>query len=194
MPTTMPLTSIHIELAAESRETSDQAKRILNHFRRVDTDGYPFNVGSNPTILGVGYVGDIAVTAATCNENAMTAPSAKNEAKAPFVGLPSLDVYLIATEERHRRNGFGTQLVGSIINLAMIHNFDRVEAKQPSDEEARYFWGACGFKSLPFANFGEHDMYKSTRGLPLEKMGVELVVSPEVNERLANFTQAQIIS
>lgn len=185
----MPLSSIRVELAADGSVMSDQAKHILSTL--YYGDGYPFGVESGrAAILCVGYVGELAVTAAACYESVLQDP-AENDTKVPFVGLPFLGINLLATLGGYRRDGYGRQLVGSVLNLATDHNFDRVEAFRPGDD-ARMFWGrGCGFKTLPYESFGSYDMYRKSSQLSVVGISAQVVVSSLVSERLISFTQAQ---
>lgn len=183
----MSLTNIRTELAAPGRETTDQANVILRVLRDPLDTGYPFNVTSNPAIVSVGYISGQAVTTAVYYEEIAAARPSDDEAKSTFTALPFLGVYLIATESDFRRRGYGKQLVQAIVGLAAHHNFDHVEAIQPGSDGAMPFWLGCGFKPLPYKNFGRHDFYRRIGEAGIGDGGVDMIVSDEANQRLADF-------
>ena len=172
----MPLTIVQIALAPKGSELYEQASTVLEAFGDLPLDEYYVDGEEQPPIICVGFAGNIAVTAAACYEVSAEPPSR----------LASLEVALIATDEDHRRKGYGKQLVSSIVNLAIKYGFDHVEA-DPKDNDAILFWGDCGL-NLQARGVGDSDMYRNISGREFGNVDFEVVVSNEVNMRLSIFT------
>ena len=185
----MGLSRVSFELAVDGGETTAQAETILESFKDPLYKGTLLGEGS---MICVGYAGDLAVTAANCFEGVVNDDGHGDEARRPFIGLPYLEVWLIATDSRRRGQGYAKQLVDTILDLATNHEFDHVEATHLSNDDSRMFWGSCGFESLPYMSFGDYDMYRKTKGLILDNTGLDVTVSSEVNERLASFVRDQV--
>ena len=182
----MSLTSVRIELAPKGTELYQQASTVLEAFGdEFPLDEYYIDGDEQLPIVCVGYAGDVAVTAATCYEE--TTDIDASETGTPFIGLPRLEVALIATDEVHRRNGYAKQLVSTIFSLAINHGFDHVQA-DPKDNDAILFWGDCGFKLLPRGDSGDSDMHRSVSGIEVVDTGIYTSVSAEVKKRLSDFT------
>lgn len=191
--------TIKFEIAELDSRIARDASEILHPFallgssqlrtgpNRDFAEKYFFSKEGEPGILAVAYLGEIATSAQTLSEHAMTPGKFDRKKEVPYYYLPYLGIFLAATDPDYRNLGHGSQMVSATADLARVVGFERLQAIWVANPKAREFWGKNGFVDVPFPTFGDMELKIKDVCQTSSHTGVSVITDHKVIKRLREF-------